>query len=1057
MNAFVNKNFVILFIVTVVLFSIQGIRAQDGTVDFNFGNNGGVLTSINNYDNQAASSALQSDGKIIQAGKIRVVNNQGNYDNSISIVRYKTNGIIDSSFGTDGITTVDFGSSNDYVNDVAVQQDDKIIIFGTTDPDYETYGSYYPNLVIMRFNSDGSIDNTFGTNGKVELDYSPNDYTRYGERARSIEIEQSGKILLAGTMDISDTTPTQFLLIRLNTDGTVDNTFGTNGKVSYDLTGHSLEVNKVIELESGNILLAGSSYSSSLNHAGIFLARFNSAGIIDSTFANNGYSIEADGAEPYDLYCSTMGIQQSSKILIFGSWSNGYVLFRYNSDGSLDNSFAQNGMKYLGGGDYGVISRDMVIQSDDKIIIGGSASLNGNYFILIYRLTIDGNFDTTFGINQDGIAYAPAPAGFTSGNLYLNKLFISGNLLLAAGSIQTNKYNYYLGALNNTIVTPNQPPVLSQKIPDLSYREDTGPQMLSSDLYTNFNDPDGGNDLAFSTSFVSGDNNISLDMLNNGGTYELSSNSTLNDFGTAQFFVTAQDTGGLSVTDTVNITVTPVNDPPAINLPDTISIMEDESFSIALLDSTKDVDTPDSLLTFGVSYSISYTSFYAQIFGNTLTGSAGSSGQYWLTVTVTDDSSASGQDSMLVIVDKNNLPVLNLPDTLIVTTDQNFNIPLRDYASDVETPDTLLNFSFSYTNSSSFYVSMDSSTATLYGSGSTAGEYFIYVMVTDQNGGNASDTTMIIITNNPMPPVVTNPLPDTSFAEDTGPVLLLPNLYTNFNDPDGGNDLKFTAGFVSGDSAITAKIIQNGNIDSLLITSTLNEFGTAKLFISATDSNSLAVADTFSVTVTPVNDPPVINLPDTINVTAGVTYSLQLADIPDIPDTLRPVYDVDTPDSLLTFEIGYYPMDGNFTITYDADTYTISGEANNPGNYTVYVYVSDDSSANSMDSTLILVQNPTSVNDNFLNQIPKKYSLAQNYPNPFNPSTVIRYGIPNSGLVTLKIYNVLGREVATLINKYQQAGRYEISFNASELASGIYFYRLHSNNYTSIKKMILLK
>lgn len=91
------------------------------------------------------------------------------------------------------------------------------------------------------------------------------------------------------------------------------------------------------------------------------------------------------------------------------------------------------------------------------------------------------------------------------------------------------------------------------------------------------------------------------------------------------------------------------------------------------------------------------------------------------------------------------------------------------------------------------------------------------------------------------------------------------------------------------------------------------------------------------------------------------------------------------------------------------------------------------------------------------NTVPNKFELYQNYPNPFNPTTIIHYEIPNDGLVTLKVYDELGREVKTLVNLYQNKGRYDINFNASNLASGIYFYQLRSGSYISAKKMLLLK
>ena len=97
----------------------------------------------------------------------------------------------------------------------------------------------------------------------------------------------------------------------------------------------------------------------------------------------------------------------------------------------------------------------------------------------------------------------------------------------------------------------------------------------------------------------------------------------------------------------------------------------------------------------------------------------------------------------------------------------------------------------------------------------------------------------------------------------------------------------------------------------------------------------------------------------------------------------------------------------------------------------------------------------TSVNNNIAP--PKQYELDQNYPNPFNPATIISYQIPVSGIVTLKVYDVLGREVKTLVNAFKSQGKYSVSFNANNLSSGVYFYQLESGNYTSIKKMVLLK
>ena len=89
--------------------------------------------------------------------------------------------------------------------------------------------------------------------------------------------------------------------------------------------------------------------------------------------------------------------------------------------------------------------------------------------------------------------------------------------------------------------------------------------------------------------------------------------------------------------------------------------------------------------------------------------------------------------------------------------------------------------------------------------------------------------------------------------------------------------------------------------------------------------------------------------------------------------------------------------------------------------------------------------------------VAETFGLGQNYPNPFNPSTVISYSIPNDGHVTLKVYDDLGRVVATLVDQNQNVGSHSVTFDASHLASGIYFYRLVSGTYVSMKKMLLMK
>ncbi len=117
----------------------------------------------------------------------------------------------------------------------------------------------------------------------------------------------------------------------------------------------------------------------------------------------------------------------------------------------------------------------------------------------------------------------------------------------------------------------------------------------------------------------------------------------------------------------------------------------------------------------------------------------------------------------------------------------------------------------------------------------------------------------------------------------------------------------------------------------------------------------------------------------------------------------------------------------------------------------------DEGNDGTIDDTLILKNELTNIKDKGSLTIPEEFYLSQNYPNPFNPTTTIRYSIPQNSKVTLKVYDILGREVATLVNEAKQPGNYEVAFNGSGLASGIYFYRLQAGNFSATKKLILMK
>jgi hypothetical protein len=175
----------------------------------------------------------------------------------------------------------------------------------------------------------------------------------------------------------------------------------------------------------------------------------------------------------------------------------------------------------------------------------------------------------------------------------------------------------------------------------------------------------------------------------------------------------------------------------------------------------------------------------------------------------------------------------------------------------------------------------------------------------------------------------------------------------------------------------------------------------------------------------------------------GQLYTFQ------IPDST--FLDIDVGDTL-TYQATGMPS----WLTFNPQTHTFQGTPTTKIKYILGVNVMDILQASAATSFTIFVVNPTTNIDD-ISTLPTKYGLSQNYPNPFNPSTIIEYQVPTFSRVHLKVYDVLGREVALLVNEAKNAGQYSVEWNAPGMPSGIYFYRLTTENFSQIKKMLLIK
>jgi plastocyanin len=147
--------------------------------------------------------------------------------------------------------------------------------------------------------------------------------------------------------------------------------------------------------------------------------------------------------------------------------------------------------------------------------------------------------------------------------------------------------------------------------------------------------------------------------------------------------------------------------------------------------------------------------------------------------------------------------------------------------------------------------------------------------------------------------------------------------------------------------------------------------------------------------------------------------------------------------------------DGSFTNgSASSSAWTYDKVFTTVGNFRYYCVIHGNVGGVGM-SGIIRVNSSTGVKDNVSQ--PDRFLVEQNYPNPFNPTTTIRYTIPQNGLVTVKVFNILGKELATVVHGVESAGSHEIQFDAANLTSGIYFYRIQNGNFTQTKKMLVLK
>ncbi|HRI62290.1 MAG TPA: T9SS type A sorting domain-containing protein, partial [Saprospiraceae bacterium] len=301
-------------------------------------------------------------------------------------------GTLDPSFGSSGKVTADFANDEDRAYAVAVQPDGKIVAAGWAD------SGFVRNLAVLRLNSDGSPDTEFGINGKYKTSLLNN--------CRAIAIQPDGKILVAG----SDGSQAVYVA-RLLSNGTPDTGFGINGVSGVLISSFGVGIYAMLLQPNGRIVIGGYTYNGTTVKDEFLLVRFNSVGTVDGSFGTGGIVKTSFGSSVDDVWAIGLDLQPDGKILAtgFAQINNNYdvSLARYNPDGSLDNTFSGDGKATTELGSNSDEAESVFVLPDGKIAVLANTVQNGNYTPTLIRYQANSSLDNSFGTN--GLAFFPLP------------------------------------------------------------------------------------------------------------------------------------------------------------------------------------------------------------------------------------------------------------------------------------------------------------------------------------------------------------------------------------------------------------------------------------------------------------------------------------------------------------------------------------------------------------------------------------------------------------------------------------------------------------------------
>lgn len=390
-----RSTLLIVMVLSITLLTNILVSAADSDLDSSFDGDG-ILTTDHAEFEQINDIVIQPDGKIVVAGHSGIFHGFFQQSFEIMVARYNIDGSLDSTFGSGGIVTTDIGGFS-MAFGVALQPDGKIVVGGRGGP---ISGA---NFTVVRYNTDGSLDATFGGSGVVTTQIG-----FFSSFIADVVVQADGKIVVVGDATVPGAPVVTFVstLARYNPDGSLDTTFDGDGisqAIPAGFETSPLALPGGIALQMNQKIVVAQTCVVGVTQK-ICVSRYNSDGSLDNTFDGDGV-VEANIDSSTGGLGQAVSIQPDGKIVaaghVFTDIGGFPGLARYNSDGSLDNSF---------GGDGSVITPNAIqfnidaltLQPDGKIVIAGRGFINDPVFhsvVSVARHNSDGSIDNTFGSN----------------------------------------------------------------------------------------------------------------------------------------------------------------------------------------------------------------------------------------------------------------------------------------------------------------------------------------------------------------------------------------------------------------------------------------------------------------------------------------------------------------------------------------------------------------------------------------------------------------------------------------------------------------------------------